>query len=204
FPDNHPYAKDHGGLLAVWTYNLDEVGISVPGDVEPLIGDSAQHGKEWAEGPIHLLFIDAGHSYGEVMRDIDAWAPHIAPEGVIVFHDYWRNATHHALCQSVKQAVNDWHAEAQWSRVDGPDTMIYFIKPIEEPPKWSEIPSRQPSDSTEEFEVFVADDPIIDPAEADLMTARELSAHFYYDLDIVRKYVKKLESNFAALIKGNE
>lgn len=40
------------------------------------------------EGPVGLLFIDADHTRESVERDITAWGPKMADQGVVVFHDY--------------------------------------------------------------------------------------------------------------------
>jgi predicted O-methyltransferase YrrM len=34
-----------------------------------------------------LIFIDADHSYAAVREDFLAWAPHLAPRGLLAFHD---------------------------------------------------------------------------------------------------------------------
>lgn len=36
-----------------------------------------------------LVFIDAGHSYGQVAADFEKWFPQVKPGGVIIFHDYY-------------------------------------------------------------------------------------------------------------------
>lgn len=39
------------------------------------------------EGPYDLLFIDGDHSYAGVCQDFTDYAPLVAPDGVIAFHD---------------------------------------------------------------------------------------------------------------------
>ena len=39
------------------------------------------------DSPADLIFIDADHSYEAVRGDFLAWVPHLAPDGVIAFHD---------------------------------------------------------------------------------------------------------------------
>lgn len=36
----------------------------------------------------NLIYIDAEHTYEALNADIDAWLPHLAPNGVIAGHDY--------------------------------------------------------------------------------------------------------------------
>lgn len=35
-----------------------------------------------------LLYVDGGHSYGDIRGDIEAWVPKVVPGGIIAFHDY--------------------------------------------------------------------------------------------------------------------
>lgn len=52
------------------------------------------------DGSVDVLFVDAGHSYEAVKKDIEAWLPKMKPNGIIVGHDYnsW---------VGVKKAVNE-------------------------------------------------------------------------------------------------
>jgi len=38
-------------------------------------------------GPIDLLFIDDGHYYETIVKEVELWRPHVRPGGWIVFHD---------------------------------------------------------------------------------------------------------------------
>lgn len=63
--------------------------MRVPMDhVKYWIGDSAEEASHWKSGRIGLLIVDADHSTEAVLRDIDAWFPHVAKGGLIFFHDY--------------------------------------------------------------------------------------------------------------------
>lgn len=75
-----------------------------------LRGDSSEIGKIWQGGAIDLLFIDGDHSYNGVLRDIEAWLPHIAKGGIVAFHDTAAptNANPHALHFEVDQALATW------------------------------------------------------------------------------------------------
>ena len=56
-------------------------------DYVEIIRDYSQNAaKNWTL-PIDLLFIDGDHSYKGVKHDWEAFAPHVNPFGVIVFHD---------------------------------------------------------------------------------------------------------------------
>jgi hypothetical protein len=36
---------------------------------------------------VGLLFVDADHSYEGIVRDLQAWTPHLAPGALVAFHD---------------------------------------------------------------------------------------------------------------------
>ena len=52
------------------------------------------------DNSVDVIFIDAGHSYEAVKKDIEAWLPKMKPNGIIAGHDYnsWAG---------VKKAVNE-------------------------------------------------------------------------------------------------
>ena len=52
------------------------------------------------DGEVDCLFIDAGHSYEAVKKDIEAWLPKMKPNGIIAGHDY-------TAWEGVNQAVNE-------------------------------------------------------------------------------------------------
>jgi predicted O-methyltransferase YrrM len=58
--------------------------------------------KHW-QGPIDLLYVDAGHGYSDVMADLEAWVPHVRPGGVIAGDDY-----EHPRYPGVKFAWDDF------------------------------------------------------------------------------------------------
>lgn len=69
-------------------------------------GDSVAMAEEWpADQRIDLLFIDGDHSYTGCQRDIAAWYPYMAPQGVLLFHDYDKSSP------GVIQAVDEFAKE---------------------------------------------------------------------------------------------
>jgi predicted O-methyltransferase YrrM len=42
--------------------------------------------KDWS-APIDFLLIDGDHAYEAARRDWEDWSPHMAPDGVVAFHD---------------------------------------------------------------------------------------------------------------------
>ncbi|MGP8302202.1 class I SAM-dependent methyltransferase [Streptomyces inhibens] len=51
-----------------------------------LVGRSPQAAAVW-QAPVGLVFIDGGHTDEHATADYEGWAPHIAPDGLLVIHD---------------------------------------------------------------------------------------------------------------------
>lgn len=90
--------------------DLDTSKFAPPPDIDgrPVLmvqGDSSAAGRDWTGGALDLLFIDGDHSYAGCKADIDAWFPHIAPGGIIAFHDSGA-----PQCAGVNQAISEWYA----------------------------------------------------------------------------------------------
>ncbi|MEU8591236.1 class I SAM-dependent methyltransferase [Streptomyces sp. NPDC048664] len=51
-----------------------------------LVGRSPQIAALW-NSPLALVFIDGGHTDEHAGADYEGWAPHVAPEGLLVIHD---------------------------------------------------------------------------------------------------------------------
>jgi len=54
----------------------------------PLRMDSEQASKQFEDNSCDVVFIDMGHSYEEVKRDIELWLPKVKTGGIIAGHDY--------------------------------------------------------------------------------------------------------------------
>jgi predicted O-methyltransferase YrrM len=54
--------------------------------VVALVGRSPQAAALWGK-PLALLFIDGGHTDEHATNDYEGWAPHVAPDGLLVIHD---------------------------------------------------------------------------------------------------------------------
>jgi predicted O-methyltransferase YrrM len=55
--------------------------------IRTLISDSAEAAKHFPDASVAIAFIDAGHDYVDVLRDITAWLPKIKPGGILAGHD---------------------------------------------------------------------------------------------------------------------
>lgn len=51
-----------------------------------LVGRSPQAARAWGT-PLALVFIDGGHTDEHATGDYEGWAPHVAPDGLLVVHD---------------------------------------------------------------------------------------------------------------------
>lgn len=56
--------------------------------VVPLVAPSALAARAWTT-PLGMVFIDGGHSLEAALTDYRAWAPHVAPGGVLAIHDIY-------------------------------------------------------------------------------------------------------------------
>jgi len=115
--------------VRVWTIDLEEKEevreamehAQIPNwRYEMLQGDSAEIGKAQWE-PLDLVWVDGSHSYEGVLADVEAWAPHLKPQGVMAFHDYGNDL------HSVTQAVDETMTEG-WQRVGTVGTLAAFQK----------------------------------------------------------------------------
>lgn len=62
-------------------------------ELEPdiLRGTSKEMAAKVEDGSLDLIFIDAGHTFDDVMADIAAWRPKLRPGGILCGHDYHHN-----------------------------------------------------------------------------------------------------------------
>jgi hypothetical protein len=64
-----------------------------------IVGQSVPTAELFADGSLACVFIDAGHRYQDVLADVLAWGPKVAPGGVLAGHDVHD--------ESVRRAVRD-------------------------------------------------------------------------------------------------
>lgn len=95
-------------------------------------GDSAAAGRAWVSAPVHLLIVDADHTYVGVLADLQAWLSHLAAGGYVFFHDYDADGTEFAdqeRYSGVMQAVDDFILpDPDFQAVANPGTSIVWQK----------------------------------------------------------------------------
>jgi predicted O-methyltransferase YrrM len=76
--------------------------------VVAVVGDSPTIARNWRTA-LGLLFIDGGHALDVVVADYEAWSPHVAPGGYLVFHDVFEDPADggQAPYEVWKRAVGD-------------------------------------------------------------------------------------------------
>jgi hypothetical protein len=81
-----------------------------------IVGKSDESSKFFEDNSVDVIFIDAGHSYDAVIRDIKSWLPKIKDGGIMSGHDYdsWAG---------VNKAVNEI-----FDKVDKIDNNCWFVK----------------------------------------------------------------------------
>lgn len=83
----YPSVQRFGGsTLQAFRDQLDRIGLR--GQVHEMIGLTTDAARDYRGDPIRVLLIDADHSYNGVRGDFEAWFPHVAPNGLVIFHDY--------------------------------------------------------------------------------------------------------------------
>ena len=83
------------GVYDKFLENIKPVGNII----NPVRKESIIAAKDYKNKSLDFVFIDAGHSYVDVLNDIKAWFPKIKKGGIIAGHDYVDD-------EDVKRAVN--------------------------------------------------------------------------------------------------
>lgn len=71
-------------------------------NITPIRKPSLEAAKDFEDESLDCVFIDMGHTYQEVVDDINAWSPKIRKGGAVIGHDFM-----HGTWQQVVEAVTD-------------------------------------------------------------------------------------------------
>jgi predicted O-methyltransferase YrrM len=67
-----------------YTYNVSLIGNKI----KTIVSLTDEAAKYFNDEEIDVIFLDAGHSYEAVKKDIEAWLPKMKPNGIMAGHDY--------------------------------------------------------------------------------------------------------------------
>lgn len=100
--------------------------------------------KDFEDGSLDFVYIDADHSYNSVKEDINAWAPKVRIGGIVAGHDYYYTRAGNigviaAVNEYVKEndydlQLTDWDLESQ--PYTEPETHHYRIGDEQQPNWW--------------------------------------------------------------------
>lgn len=68
-----------------------------------LVGRSTQMAERFADHSVRFCYVDAGHSYANVLADLQAWWPKVRTDGLFAGHDWFSG-------EEVRRAVTDFAA----------------------------------------------------------------------------------------------
>ena len=74
--------------LPFFRRTIDSAGLEDA--VVAVVGDSSVIAANWRT-PLGLVFVDGGHALEVVLADYEAWSPHVAAGGALVFHDVFED-----------------------------------------------------------------------------------------------------------------
>jgi len=74
--------------LPFFRRTIERAGLE--GAVVAVVGDSPTIAAHWRT-PLGLLFVDGGHALDVVFADYEGWSRHVAPGGLLVFHDVFED-----------------------------------------------------------------------------------------------------------------
>lgn len=68
--------------------------------VIPIESDSESASQKFENESVDFIFVDGGHTYKDVLLDLQSWFPKLKNNGIIAGHDWWHDP--------VKEAVRDY------------------------------------------------------------------------------------------------
>lgn len=102
----HVSAKFRDGDHAFYEFLQNNLDLIQTGKIVPLRMTSNNAAALFKEKSIqaNMIFIDAGHTYEEVVKDISIWKPLVKKGGILCGHDYYH---HGEAWPGVQQAVDE-------------------------------------------------------------------------------------------------
>lgn len=104
---HYPGYRDHVSSEKLEGFYTHVLGLADKYPVlRPMRGWSVDMAKEFGDGSLDFVYIDANHTLPQVIADLAAWSPKVRTGGLIMGHDYRKpknNIGHHVV-----EAVNAW------------------------------------------------------------------------------------------------
>jgi cephalosporin hydroxylase len=82
-------------LLDTFVENLRNAGVDDV--VIPIKSDSHKAARLFQDNSIAMVFVDAGHSYDVVLKDLELWWPKVIDGGIFAGHDRWDSEVDRAV-----------------------------------------------------------------------------------------------------------
>jgi predicted O-methyltransferase YrrM len=102
------YLKEVPYIYEIYNEVLKREGVrDVITDIKGCSWDMA---SKFEDHSIDFVFIDAGHDYESVSKDIKNWLPKIKPGGMISGHDFYNSS---GVAQAVKELVPDFKISSE-------------------------------------------------------------------------------------------
>lgn len=79
--------KAYNGIKNIEQTYLESIA-PIGNKIQTIKSLSHEAAEYFEDGSVDCLFIDAGHSYEAVKKDIDCWLPKMKPNGIMAGHDY--------------------------------------------------------------------------------------------------------------------
>jgi SAM-dependent methyltransferase len=114
----------HGRLYEVFLQNI----APVKDYVHPIRSDSGEATRHFPDQSVDFVYVDAGHTYADVARDIAAWWPKLTPGGVLAGDDWcWTYSPEGEY--GVRKAVTEFF---------GPRGIEVFVQPGDPHVEWEQ------------------------------------------------------------------
>lgn len=112
-------SKEHQNDNSVASNSLYELFLDniepVKNVVVPVRKSSLEAVKDFADGSINVVYIDASHEYDDVKADILAWLPKVKRGGILAGHDYTWESVKKAVDETLGENSIQRHCVSSWS-----------------------------------------------------------------------------------------
>ncbi len=100
----HQHDPDLGRIEQIFAENLKPC-VDAGLDLTVVKADSAKAAEKYKDGTLDFVWLDAGHDYVTVRRDIEAWLPKVKVGGIIGGDDYPMNGVGEAVNEKLGAAI---------------------------------------------------------------------------------------------------